>query len=309
MMFKNEVDLLPVWVGYHGNIFGFKNLTIIDNGSDEAEIIPIIDRIEKFGVNVIRKFKNKEDFINKGDIILDLLNNQDKSNRPRFLIPLDCDEFIGAMDNGKFYFDRKKIYSLLEKYNDDPRVLRIAAGYDNHPLLPGYFKPSPGQKKCFFSNGTAAYLDHGFHAAQTRNGEEAIRTPLIYMHYHFKPYNILLDHSKQKLRPFIDGLDNIDADKLPDNVPGFHLLSHLRLKDSEEYYSIFDYKSYVRIPQFGLALDRLGYRLPFSSSDFGPEGFDPNAYLRNNADVAAAGVDPIDHYIKFGRNERRVLYR
>jgi len=154
----------------------------------------------------------------------------------------------------------------------------------------------------------AVYLDHGFHEAQTKNGEEAIKTPLIYMHYHFKPYDILLEHSKQKLRPFIEDFDNIDINQLPDNVSGVHLLNHLRLKGIEQYHSSFASRGYIRIPQFGRALDQLGYRLPFSPSSFGPEGFDPTAYLRNNADVAAAGVDPVDHYIKFGRNEGRILY-
>jgi len=36
-----------------------------------------------------------------------------------------------------------------------------------------------------------------------------------------------------------------------------------------------------------------------------PEGFDKEAYLRLNPDVAAAGEDPADHYRKHGRAENR----
>jgi hypothetical protein len=38
-----------------------------------------------------------------------------------------------------------------------------------------------------------------------------------------------------------------------------------------------------------------------------PENFDPQAYLLANPDVAAAGSDAEDHFLKWGRFERRAL--
>jgi len=38
-----------------------------------------------------------------------------------------------------------------------------------------------------------------------------------------------------------------------------------------------------------------------------PEGFDPSTYLELNPDVKMAGVDPILHYIKYGKNEGRLF--
>ncbi len=38
-----------------------------------------------------------------------------------------------------------------------------------------------------------------------------------------------------------------------------------------------------------------------------PDGFDPDRYLQANPDVAQAGVDPVEHYLKFGRFEGRKL--
>ena len=35
--------------------------------------------------------------------------------------------------------------------------------------------------------------------------------------------------------------------------------------------------------------------------------FDPNAYLAANPDVAAAGTEPIVHFINWGRAEGRIL--
>ncbi|MGF6410355.1 hypothetical protein OKW37_002025 [Paraburkholderia sp. MM5482-R2] len=38
-----------------------------------------------------------------------------------------------------------------------------------------------------------------------------------------------------------------------------------------------------------------------------PDGFDPKLYLEANPDVGAAGVDPVDHFVDFGRAEGRPL--
>lgn len=44
---------------------------------------------------------------------------------------------------------------------------------------------------------------------------------------------------------------------------------------------------------------------PSHMGDTLPAGFDPKRYLELNADVAAAGLDPRDHYERFGRAEKR----
>ncbi len=36
-----------------------------------------------------------------------------------------------------------------------------------------------------------------------------------------------------------------------------------------------------------------------------PKGFDPAGYLKANPDVAAAGVDPVEHFLRHGRSEGR----
>ena len=38
-----------------------------------------------------------------------------------------------------------------------------------------------------------------------------------------------------------------------------------------------------------------------------PPGFDPQLYLAANADVAAAGLDPVHHFLRYGRLEARPL--
>jgi hypothetical protein len=52
MMQRNEVDLLYPWVLYHGLRFGFENLHIIDNGSDDS-FRPRLEFLESSGVDIM----------------------------------------------------------------------------------------------------------------------------------------------------------------------------------------------------------------------------------------------------------------
>lgn len=49
------------------------------------------------------------------------------------------------------------------------------------------------------------------------------------------------------------------------------------------------------------------YVLFGSSSGADPSpNFDPNYYLEQNPDVLAAGIDPLTHFLVFGRDEGRL---
>jgi len=44
---------------------------------------------------------------------------------------------------------------------------------------------------------------------------------------------------------------------------------------------------------------------PKAAEEALPADFDAAGYLQRNADVRAAGVNPADHYLRWGRNEGR----
>jgi hypothetical protein len=72
---------------------------------------------------------------------------------------------------------------------------------------------------------------------------------------------------------------------------------------------LFDAAWYLRTyPDVAAAgADPVEHYLAFGAAegrDPGPE-FDTDAYLRANPDVAEAGVNPLLHYIDFGRQEGR----
>jgi hypothetical protein len=305
MMCKNEADLLIPWGIYHGEIFGYKNITIIDNGTDDPKAIIALEKIEAMGANVIRHFNKPEHFIAKGEIINKLISDAERDNPTDFYFPLDCDEFIGACINEELFFDLENINFVLAPYKNDSRVLMIGRAYDNHPILHGYFRPSNDQRKCFFAHSTCYILDHGFHVGESKAGNIRVKTNIVYMHYHYKPYNIIVDHARAKLRPFLPDIDHRELNSIPKDIAGSHLLGHLQHESAEEYYSSFGDENYMYIPQFGCTLSLLGQSLPFYNGERCPEGFNPEKYLLVNKDIRNAGQSATSHYLRHGRFEGR----
>jgi len=84
-MVKDEVDIVEDWILYHGTIFGYHNLYIVDNMSTDGTY-ELMQKYIKKGVNVYRHHDYKE----KGNI-MKLLITQNKSI---IAFPLDIDEFI-----------------------------------------------------------------------------------------------------------------------------------------------------------------------------------------------------------------------
>lgn len=88
-MTKNEDTLIKYWIKYHGDIFGYENLYIID-ASDDLNILNFYNSIKHTNINIIYDNVNLNDMeYTINNIMKSLINNCD------FLIKLDTDEFIG----------------------------------------------------------------------------------------------------------------------------------------------------------------------------------------------------------------------
>ncbi len=248
MMLKDEDELARPWVHYHGALVGFENLIVYDNGTVSPPTLRALDWARKAGVEVSRDYHTAADFIRKGEILGDGIKAL--AGSADFFFPLDCDEFlaVGAPDDVRC--DKTAIDQELANYLGCPQPLRIGFGLDSHPRLPGQFRLSLEQRKTFFASGMCKTLDHGFHEGQTCQGLEALRTRIVYVHFHYKPYEVLQKHARAKLVPYTadfsrDGL-NAYIDR---QGPGFHCAMHL-LKTEEEYRIEFDqfhYQTYGKI--------------------------------------------------------------
>src|SRR6056297_2502011 len=113
LMQKNEERLLPVFVQYYGQLFGYENIHIIDNGSN-GKVLKELQKSESAGCNVVYSHSKPEDFENKGKIISGYINE----NRTEYDVcfPLDCDEFIALRGRlGGFSTDRQALLNYFEQ--------------------------------------------------------------------------------------------------------------------------------------------------------------------------------------------------
>lgn len=92
-MVKNEVDIIESFVLYYGGTFGFKNMHIVDNYSNDGSYEMLVEMQRKFGFhlfqekNYMKKHVYMQDFVNKN------------ADRCDFAIPIDVDEFIVLCDS------------------------------------------------------------------------------------------------------------------------------------------------------------------------------------------------------------------
>ena len=201
MMQKNESELLDKWLRYHGYLVGFENLYVYDNGSESQEIISLLEKYQQFGVNVDFEHNQRADFEGKGDLFCERIQSLEQS-RPEidFYIPLDCDEFLGFLDDeGNVSCDPTGLRSILALYKERKELLLIDSQYYNNAVSDVYFNKQP-YRKCFFYKNTIKSLDVGFHWGKVKTSEQELTTRLVHFHFHNKPFTIGKAHAKEKLK-------------------------------------------------------------------------------------------------------------
>ena len=88
LMTRNEIELIEDWLKYHGFLFGFENIYILD-GSDDQRVFDIYKKYKPFGLHV----KISSTGLNGLAEELTLLMHE-KKGLNNFLIKLDTDEFL-----------------------------------------------------------------------------------------------------------------------------------------------------------------------------------------------------------------------
>jgi len=61
-MVKGEIDVVIDWVIYHGNLFGFENLYIIDNYSKDGtfEVLKLLKEQHNINIYQLPDYKKRE---------------------------------------------------------------------------------------------------------------------------------------------------------------------------------------------------------------------------------------------------------
>ena len=161
-MQKDEVDLLGPWLRYHGHMFGFENLVVIDNGSTIPSVLETLATYEKVGTIIYRQFSTPEHYHQKGPITADVIRVLDNQCDYDFVIPLDCDEFLALWLINGVTCDRRLIHEYLEALPGTETHFRIGTCLYNDPGRPGWFWPQTALKGLMRSQSVIS-LDHGCH--------------------------------------------------------------------------------------------------------------------------------------------------
>lgn len=112
-MVKNEIDIIDEWIFYHGSIFEYKNLFIIDNYSDDGTYEKLL-RLKNVGINLYRK----PDYKKKGEYMTQFYETC--CDPDDIVYPLDIDEFIVFFDkySKKISVDKHTIISYISNLPD-----------------------------------------------------------------------------------------------------------------------------------------------------------------------------------------------
>jgi hypothetical protein len=251
-MQRNETLCLHPWLAYHGYLFGYDNLFVIDHGSDNRAVRDTLAMFEVLSVHV-RRLPASADYTQKGVFVSETLAEADATGLYDLLLPLDCDEFVVMRDaDGRPSCNKAGLLSYLSGLATENRCFLVSENFLNSLNSPDGFWPLPYQK-VFFTGGHCGVVDHGSHRCVS-DYAPALPTRVAYVHFHHKPYEMQRAMSREKLRPFVDVDD--DAALAAFQGPGAHLLPHL-LKTEAEYMAIMTGGS-IRFPELGQLFDRLG---------------------------------------------------
>lgn len=260
MMQKDETLLLEAWIVYYGYLFGYDNLYIFDNGSTSAQINDILKKYENTGIHINISYNRQQDFENKGLIFKQYI--EQLRDQGDMFIPLDCDEFFTLNTTDGISCDRNKIHAYLETLRGKHDALLCNYQYLNIPYEQGCYYLNAEFRKTFFNTKTLVSLDIGFHCGRTISNT-TYSTNIVYLHYHFKPYDHYLQAAKNKLTA---RLTNFTTENLLTyhraRNPGYHVIPYLILTEENYYKSIRSHKI-VKINSLIDKLRELDINIPF----------------------------------------------
>lgn len=234
-MVKNENDIIEYWIKYHGKLFGYSNLYIVDNMSNDGTY-EIIEFYQNYGVNIFREKNYKE----KGDIMTRLIKETKDYD---IAFPLDIDEFIVHYKEKERKVDPEKSVVYLQdliKTNIFKKHKVFKANYINSMISD---KDKNGYKNALVETEYGRYDDYGSHAKSFLNvstwddvldhgnhfpTDDYYLSEICLVHYHTRS----TDQMIKKVENNVEGLgypinDLNFLESLDPNCHGCHHVKHM----------------------------------------------------------------------------------
>ena len=198
---KDEVDIIRAWIVYHGSMFGWNNIYIIDNYSTDGTY-EIIKEFEKLNIHIERQ----PDYRKKGEYMKRLIDVHCKND---IAFPIDIDEFVVLYQNNKINVNKPAILNYINglnpanlyKANYIVSLITNPNGYKNaaYEAEFGVYRDLKSMAKSFFN--TSIYkgeIDHGNHIPTSNY----LLTDIHLVHYHYRN----TEQIKKKIKNNIEGL-------------------------------------------------------------------------------------------------------
>jgi len=235
LMTRNEIELIEDWLKYHGFLFGFENIYILD-GSDDQRVFDIYKKYKPFGLHV----KISSTGLNGLAEELNLLMHE-KKGLNNFLIKLDTDEFLSyslpvtlgdeitqvnlfhnkflSVSNFSEFFEALPITGQRYQASFMTWSIPKNSHVDNPAAELIEFTPiQPINFKVFFHSESFLSVDLGAHVGESTNNEGFIYTGLSVIHFHSTSLDDSIRRARQVLisHGYIDVLDSVEIqhDKL-----------------------------------------------------------------------------------------------
>jgi hypothetical protein len=220
---RDEYDLIEDFIVYHGKIFGYNNIVIIDNMSQNSHVLETYEKYSRLGITVHKEKSYRGD--DQGNAFTKYMHQY--KNKCKFLIGLDTDEFIYSVNDS----DPMAVRSVLEDLSKDSTMLVISeylwsipeptsTDYNNYK----HIRPAKNitkfhsmkkiTKKVFYRSEAFAKTSNGNHDGCVHFGKETV-IPIGYLHLH----NTGVRRMFERAQMCVDGYKYVDVN-LP-NVTQF----------------------------------------------------------------------------------------
>jgi hypothetical protein len=241
-MVKDEIDIIDEWIIYHGSMFGWQNIHVIDNGSTDGTY----QKIQQFShlINIY----TEPDYRQKGVYMKALIDAH--AGPEDIVFPIDIDEFIVYYDGG-ICVDRQTIHTYLRSLPPSPiyktdyihPLIIVPGGYPSacRSIARGKYNNGMGNMaKSFFKkkyyNGS---IDHGNHISCSNY----FLTKLCLVHYHERN----LDQMKKKTLNNVLGIgypNSLDflrnlIDTQPECMNSHHVKTQIKILEQKYAMSCF----------------------------------------------------------------------
>jgi hypothetical protein len=194
---KNEFDLIESFLQYYGHLFGFENITVIDNGSDNKVVLDIYEKYKKLGTEVITddtSFNTVNIFMSK--------HIKEACKKCDWIVPLETDEFmfwVPSMHDQDSLIDRSNIYKILQNVPNTVSILNyehflqscvktdddhyVNYHYSDPVAQMKYFKHQDW-KKCILRARRFVRSKMWSHEFTMNKGETVLCSSIGLLHYH-----------------------------------------------------------------------------------------------------------------------------